>query len=124
MKSWRVAVASTDGKVINEHFGKAKEFLIVDIKADGTYELVERRTTPPACNGGEHSEHGMEDSVRSLSDCAAVLVAKIGGGAERALAAQNIVAFEHPALIDDALVKLSKYFVKTSYSKPISTKEA
>lgn len=115
-KSWRVAIASLDGKVINEHFGRAKEFLIVDIKTDGTYHLVERRAVTPLCGGGEHTEQGLIDSINAINDCVAVLVSRIGNGAKKALEINKISVFEQPDFIDDALVKLSKYFLKTNYS--------
>ena len=42
--SLRVAVASSDGKTVNEHFGQASRFLIFDIKYD-LIELIEERKT-------------------------------------------------------------------------------
>jgi len=49
--SIKVAVASNDGKVINQHFGHAQEFLIFDLNDDGTFEFVETRENVPTCNG-------------------------------------------------------------------------
>ena len=36
--SYKVAFASTDGKVVNEHFGRARQFHIVEID-DKDYKL-------------------------------------------------------------------------------------
>ncbi|NJD75470.1 MAG: hypothetical protein FIB08_00040 [Candidatus Methanoperedens sp.] len=43
----RVAVVSSDGKVINQHFGKASRFLIFEI-GDGKTELVVEKKRYPA----------------------------------------------------------------------------
>lgn len=115
-KTWRIAIASTDGKVINEHFGRAKEFLIVDIKQDGSNEFLERRTVIPLCESGEHTQEGLINSVNSLNDCTAVLVSRIGTTAKRALELNRISVFEQPDYIEDAISKITKYFIKTNYS--------
>ena len=49
--SIKVALASTDGKVVNEHFGRASGFLIFDISGTG-FEFVKRVEVKPACDGG------------------------------------------------------------------------
>lgn len=112
--SWRAAIASLDGKVVNEHFGRAKEFLIVDIKPDGTYEFIEKRSVTPLCSGGEHTEQALVSVINTLRDCTAVLVARIGTAAERALNVHHIAVFEQPDYIDEAIRKLAKYFVKAA----------
>ncbi|WP_272942742.1 NifB/NifX family molybdenum-iron cluster-binding protein [Methanobacterium formicicum] len=43
----RVAAASSDGKYVNQHFGKADKFLIFDIKDNGEHEFIELRETAP-----------------------------------------------------------------------------
>lgn len=115
-KYWRIAIASLDDKVINEHFGRAKEFQIVDIMSDGTWEFMEKRTVKPLCNGGEHSEQALELLIGELGDCTAVLVARIGAAARRALELNHIAVFEQPDYIDVAINKLTEYFIKTNYN--------
>ncbi|MFT4145624.1 MAG: NifB/NifX family molybdenum-iron cluster-binding protein [Mobilitalea sp.] len=114
---WRIAVASTDGKVVNEHFGRADSFLIVDIFDDGTYKLVETRSVTPLCNNGEHTEDSMYYSVMALNDCAAVVVARIGVTAKKALEINKISVFEITDYIDIVIKKLFDYYRKTNYSK-------
>jgi predicted Fe-Mo cluster-binding NifX family protein len=113
-KDWRVAVASLDGKVINEHFGRAKEFYIIDIHRDGTYEFYEKRAVVPLCMSGEHSQEALQTSVGALRECVAVLVSQIGTTAKSALELNRISVFEQPDYIEDAISKLTKYFVKTN----------
>jgi nitrogen fixation protein NifX len=115
-KSWRVAIASLDGKVVNEHCGRAKEFLIVEIKPDGTGEFLERRAVMPLCNSGDHSQEALSSCVGALGDCAAVLVARIGPTAKRSLELNGISVFEQPDYIENAISKLAKYFIKTNYT--------
>lgn len=114
----RVAVASMDGKVVNEHFGRAKELLIVDVAPDGTYTFVEKRPVARLCMSGEHPQEALGATVSALSDCAAVLVSRIGITAKRALETNRISVFEQPDLIDSALSKLAKYFAKTNFTVP------
>ena len=45
----RAAVASSDGKIINKHFGKADYFLIFELR-DGEFRYIEKRNTAPCCN--------------------------------------------------------------------------
>lgn len=116
--NWRVAVASLDGKVINEHFGRAREFFIIDIARDGTYCLVEKREVTPLCSGGRHSPDAMASHIGALHDCVAVLVAQIGTATRRALEQNRITVFEQPDYIDSALSRLAKYFTKTNPALP------
>mgnify|MGYP000929320327 CR=1 FL=1 len=117
-RKWRVAIASLDGKVINEHFGRAQSFLIIDLAPDGTYTLVENRSVIPLCVSGEHTPEALEVSVSALRDCAAVLVARIGMAAKRALEMNRISVFEQPDFIDIALSKLAEYYAKSNHFVP------
>lgn len=121
-KTWRIALASLDGKFINEHFGRAEQFYIIDISADGDYQLAELRSVEPFCTGGEHPAERMEARIKALSDCAAIVVSQIGPAARRALELNRIAVFEQPDYIDDAIPKLAKYFVKTNFTKPEENK--
>jgi predicted Fe-Mo cluster-binding NifX family protein len=111
--SWRIAAASADNFFINEHFGRARWFFILDINPDGSYTTVERRMVNPICSHGEHSEPGIAGSIEAISDCIAVLVAVIGPGARNRLEAAGIAVFEHPDTIENAVKKLAAYYVRT-----------
>ena len=103
--SYRVAAASIDGKVINQHFGRASQFLIFDI--DGkAFNFVETRENAPPCSLGDHHEDAMGKAVQMLSDCTIVLVSKIGSGAVQALGERGIQSYEIRDFIDKALEKL------------------
>lgn len=104
-----VAVASTDGKVVNEHFGRADHFYILEVEKDGSFSVREKRQVNRVCDGGSHDEDAMLRRVKLLADCDYVLVARIGPGAENALEAEKIAAFQIPDVISDAVQKLLSY---------------
>lgn len=79
--SIKVAVASSDGKYINQHFGMASQFLIFQLNDDGTHKFLELRENKPACGVDGHSATSMEDSVKLIADCQVVIASQIGPGA-------------------------------------------
>lgn len=106
----RVAVASEDGVVIQQHFGRASRFLIYEI-VGAEFRRVEIRENQPACGTGEsedgqHAEDPMRRSVELVADCRAVLAARIGPGAVGKLAERGVLAFVIPGFIDDSLKRL------------------
>ena len=103
--SVRVAIASTDGKVINEHFGRATRFHIFSLE-EKEYHFVESRTVEPCCHGGEHEENAFDKVAQLLKDCAAIIVAKIGDGASNYLENKGFEVFEAPYFITDVLQKI------------------
>lgn len=112
MMSYRVAVASSDGKVVNQHFGRSRQFLIFDVTDKGEINFIEVRENKPPCGAGEHNENAMENTVNLLSDCSKVLVSQIGLGAEQALNVKGIRAYTVSDYIDNALKKLTDYEMK------------
>jgi len=95
----KVAIASEDEETIHQHFGRATQFLIYEI--DGSsFRYLETRQSRPACQGGAaaapHDEDRLEQTVELISDCRAVLVARIGPGAAQRLAEHGISAFIAP----------------------------
>jgi len=109
--SVRIAVATTDGKVVNEHFGRASAFYILELDEAG-YRLMEKRETAPVCAGGTHDDRAMGNTVALLGDCRAVLVSRAGPGAKRSLEIQGISVFEIGLPINEALDKLRAYYYK------------
>ncbi len=101
----KVAVASSDGKYISQHFGRTKQFLVFKIK-DDNYEFYELRKNIPPCNGQDHQEDLMLNTVELLSDCQAIVVSQIGPGAIDALVLKGIKAYVIPDFIDVALKRL------------------
>jgi nitrogen fixation protein NifX len=79
MKPTRIAVVSTDGLHVNDHFGKANRFLIYE-SADPT-ALVEERPAEPLCvDDPNHAfdQDKLDRTVALLHDCTKVYVSRIG----------------------------------------------
>ena len=106
---YRVAVASTDGETVNQHFGKAEKFYIYLVDDAVGYDLVEERTVEAICSNQSHLVLEMEEKTKQFADCKYVVVSKIGIGASQHLAAKGITSLELPGVIDDAMVKVWKY---------------
>jgi len=106
---YRVAVASTDGETVNQHFGRAEKFYIYFVDDEVGYDLVEERKVDVVCSGQSHSIPEMEERVKQFEDCKYVVVSKIGSGASRHLSANGITSLELPGYIDDAITKVWKY---------------
>ncbi len=104
-----IAVASTDGENVNQHYGRATQFYVYYIDDDEGYDLVEKRSVKPVCMDGAHNQSSMEQSVARFTDCRYVIASRIGAGACQTLAAAGIIAMELPGTIDDAILKVWKY---------------
>lgn len=97
----KVAVASTDGLAINEHFGRANEFLIYEVKGSGDYTLLEARPVIPKST--DSHEQTIAAKADLLADVEVALVAQIGPGAEQALHQRGIIALIVTGTIEKAL---------------------
>jgi len=91
MEPVKVAVATTDGKSVNEHFGKADRFLIYEMGPEMT--LVEERTcTRLSVDDPTHKfdPSRFDAIVDTLKDCKKVYVSQIGAVPEVALQSRGI----------------------------------
>ncbi|PKN11896.1 MAG: nitrogen fixation protein NifX [Deltaproteobacteria bacterium HGW-Deltaproteobacteria-4] len=82
----KVAFASTDKIHIDEHFGRAENFLIWEI---GPEEAAFSGILQ-VHSAGEDEENRIEARGAALADCALVYVAQIGGPAAARLVAKKI----------------------------------
>ncbi|NEV60613.1 nitrogenase cofactor biosynthesis protein NifB [Thiorhodococcus minor] len=75
-----MAVATTGGGVINQHFGHAREFLVYEASVNDV-RFVGARKVDLYCSGGDtcgDAETTLQKIIRTLKDCEAVLCSKIG----------------------------------------------
>ncbi|MEJ2645476.1 MAG: nitrogenase cofactor biosynthesis protein NifB [Gammaproteobacteria bacterium] len=75
-----MAVATTGGGVINQHFGHAREFLVYEASPEGV-RFVGHRKADQYCSGGDTCGDGesvLSRTIRTLEGCEAVLCSKIG----------------------------------------------
>ncbi|HEY5586930.1 MAG TPA: NifB/NifX family molybdenum-iron cluster-binding protein [Ruminiclostridium sp.] len=113
--SYKIAVASSDGKVVNQHFGHSRQFIVFEVNDVGKWSVIEIRTTNPVCGMGEHNDSSMQKAVKLLSDCKIVLVSQIGYGAQQALKSEGIEAYIISNFIDIALVEVVNYIGSKNY---------
>jgi nitrogen fixation protein NifX len=109
MKSMKVAIVSSDGKVINQHFGKASKFFIFEVDC-GKIQFLEVRETTPLCGSSDsgHADDLLSRIVSLISDCDALLCSRIGSRPQEELKKKGIKAIEAPYFIDEALKDMSK----------------
>lgn len=75
-----MAVATSGGGVINQHFGHAKEFLVYEASNAGV-RFISHRKVDQYCVGDDscgEKESALSGSIRALKGCEAVLCSKIG----------------------------------------------
>lgn len=89
----RVAVATQGGQLIDLHFGHADAFAIYDVESGGV-RFVEKRLVEHYCQGGFGDENKREAIVRTLADCQACFIARVGEGPRQRLAAAGIEAVD------------------------------
>ena len=107
-----VAVATKGEGRVNEHFGHAKEFQIYEASVHGA-KFVGHRRVDLYCQGGYGEEDALPTIIRALNDCAAVLVAKIGGCPRATLKEAGIEPIDACAheFIDAAVLAYYKNYI-------------
>jgi nitrogen fixation protein NifX len=111
----KIAFATTDGGMIDEHFGRAGTFAIYDITAKGHQFLelrrfgegMDRSVTDTKGRGPLH-DSAVERKVARLSDCKLVYLTEIGGPSAARLVRKGILPMKmkDPVRIDRALSRL------------------
>ena len=90
--TYRIAIASSDGQAVDQHFAKAENFLIYEI-TEGNVDFVEDRLVNGSISGSYHSDALIEEITNLLNDCKAVFTLKIGERAMRHLNINGIKSF-------------------------------
>ncbi|MTV50498.1 dinitrogenase iron-molybdenum cofactor biosynthesis protein [Heliobacillus mobilis] len=98
----KVAVASSDGKLVNQHFGHTREFLIFEVDHQG-FRFLEKRPVVPHCSCDGAPPPTAKTSVESLTDCRVVLVTRIGDGPQEKLKSLGINCIISYDFIENAL---------------------
>jgi nitrogen fixation protein NifX len=87
----RVAFASSNGQLIDQHFGKAEQFYLWEIGPE-LAEVVERITVSV---DGEEREEKIVARANALDGCSIVYITQIGGPAAAKLVGRRI----HPSKV-------------------------
>lgn len=106
---YKVAVASSDGIVVNQHFGRANTFSIYEVEQTGKCRLLEIRKVTPVCNGGNHDDGMLRKNIRIFEDCKYILVSRIGQGAATMMEQAGIIPMELPGIIEESIHKLETF---------------
>ncbi|MCB2294821.1 dinitrogenase iron-molybdenum cofactor biosynthesis protein [Clostridium algoriphilum] len=139
--SIKIAVGSSDGISIDQHFGSGRIFYIFELSDEGNYKFIETREVRigvedsvliacsdnentgcnsssnsgcgSVCNSGGHDEPGLFTKINLISDCHVVLINQVGKGAEKLLLKNGIGTFEAKGSIEKAFSKLYIYYKRT-----------
>ena len=105
-----IAVASNDGKVINQHFGHVERFLIYEI-VDNKVRLVEERKVERYCRFDPESpmrSHTLKSTADALKGCRAVVCSMIGEAPKIELERLGVEPFVVEGPISLTLLDLAK----------------
>lgn len=108
MKKKRIAIATSDGRLVNRHFGNSENFLIVDLFSDGSCELIcvrEFKCEEEDCS----NEKRIEERIRLLKDCDVIVASRIGLCALEKLS--DKVVLERQGFVKDALKEIIELFM-------------
>ncbi|RJS49439.1 MAG: hypothetical protein CIT03_02790 [Methanobacterium sp.] len=117
--SFKVAICSKNGKMIDEHFGRATKFLIYQIDEDGSYQYIETRDNSPPSEKLEEHEKMLYNSMKIISDCKYLLASQIGPAANNKLSLQGIRSFGINMPIENALKRLGSSRSKNKFLENI-----
>lgn len=105
-----IAVASKDGREINQHFGHAERFLIYDVE-DGEAHLIDEKKVERYCSfDPDNPLRGnlLKGITDALDGCRAVVTAQMGEHPRGELEKHGIEPFVVTGPIKSTLVELVK----------------
>lgn len=104
----KIAVASTNGKMVDLHFADTDKFLVYEVDdQDGKFKEVRKKTKLPLENHGER----WIASLDLINDCKAVLCSKIGKEPTIELRKMGIKPIELNCKVEEALSECSKHLL-------------
>ena len=113
----RIAVASSDGKRVDEHFGRCRRFMVFDFEG-GEWRHRETRDSLPVCAGGEHRDDLLAGAVELVADCRLVAVRQIGPTAIDLLLARRVLPFTFSGPVTEALAVVADRYSRTDSVRP------
>jgi predicted Fe-Mo cluster-binding NifX family protein len=105
-----IAVASKDGKEINQHFGHAERFLIFEV-TDTAVTLVDEKKVERYCTYDEAHPlrgHVLRAISAALDGCRAIVCAQIGQAPQDEMARLGFPVYPLHGAIKPALAELIK----------------
>ncbi|MCR5702544.1 MAG: dinitrogenase iron-molybdenum cofactor biosynthesis protein [Lachnospiraceae bacterium] len=108
-EKYLIAVASSDGIVVNSHFGRASKFYVYEVSDGDKVSLLEQRNVIPVCEGGNHDSDRLKENLLTFGDCKYMLVSRIGIGAASVAESIGIKVYENSGMIEESISRLVKY---------------
>ncbi len=104
------AVASIDGKEINQHFGHTEIFFLYEVEGTTVTLKGERRVEKYCSDDPDHGLRApvLQATVQALQDCRAVVCAQIGQAPQMELERLGVEVYAAPGPIAETLVALAK----------------
>lgn len=104
----KIAIASTDGKLVDLHFGDANKFLIFEIEdGEGKFHEIREKTDLPLNN---HTDRWVA-SIDLINDCKAVICNKIGNEPTIELRKIGIKPIKLDCEVNKAVKECSKHLL-------------
>ena len=104
MTTFRIAVTSKDGRLVDTHFGHAEEIRFYDVDENGVRYLGSK-PVEKYCDRDAACGTGGKDAISALAGCAALVTRMIGAAPERALSEMGLSCFVDFEGVEDALRK-------------------
>ncbi len=115
---YRIAIGSTDGIHVTEHFGGSRQFIIVEIDQErDEIKYIEERPCAFNTHCGEHQEELLREKIKVIADCQIVLVKKIGGQSEKILNHHDMIVLQYQGTIEAALSRISSFYKKYIFTR-------
>jgi nitrogen fixation protein NifX len=118
----KVAFATTDGKMVDEHFGRAGMFAIYEIMETGHRFVEERKfaagmdmAVVDTKDRGPIHDSAVQGKVDRLADCKLIYLTEIGGPSAARLVKKGIMPMKvkAPVSIESALKELGETIRKS-----------
>jgi predicted Fe-Mo cluster-binding NifX family protein len=105
-----IAVASKDGRDINQHFGHAERFLVYEVEGSEVRLVDEKKVERYCSYDADHPlrVHILEAIANALSGCRAVICSQIGQGPQMEMERLGIDAYVAEGPIKATLVEIAK----------------
>ena len=105
-----IAVASKDGKEINQHFGHAERFLIYNVEGEAATLVDEKKVERYCSYDADHPLRGhiLKKIADALAGCRALLCAQIGQSPQIEMERLGIDTFVVEGPIRPTLLELPK----------------
>jgi predicted Fe-Mo cluster-binding NifX family protein len=105
-----IAVASKDGKEINQHFGHAERFLIYNVEGSEATLVDEKKVERYCSYDTDHPLRGhlLRKIADALAGCRALLCAQIGQGPQMEMEQLGIDTYVVEGPIRPALLEMAK----------------